>query len=75
MMSLKGYLRADEVAKRLKVERVTVYAWVRRGHIQRVEVLPGRYLFTESEVRRFAKLLPLKVGKPARARPKNGAAG
>jgi hypothetical protein len=75
MINLKGYLRADQVADRFKVALVTVYTWVQRGHLQRVEVLPGRYLFAEAEVRRFAKLLPLKVGNPRRkAGGKNGSA-
>ena len=75
MMNLKGYLRADEVAARLRVKTVNVYAWVRRGHLQRIEILPGRYVFAEAEVRRFAKTLPLRAGKSPGAKSKNGAVG
>ena len=58
---MTDYLKTTEVAEILKISPRRVQALAAGGRLGRL--VHGRYLFTQSEVRRFARI-PRPVGNP-----------
>lgn len=67
-MDLKGLLGAMEVARRLGINRKTLYRATQKGRIKPAATLAGRFRYHPTEVERFRQSL-IRPAEPESATP------